>query len=343
MKIVVIGAAGLIGKERIKALLALKKEYFGEFSISVFDTNMEALIKNYKSINDVSIINSDKDWSQIKPDWTFICVPHDISSKLIKQAFEVGSNVLVEKPLGRNLEECEDIIKHKPNHLKLNVGFNYRFYDGIEQALKDCKNKKFGDLISVNMILGHGNSPDTLNTWKLDPIKCGGCLVDPGVHLLDLVLQIAGGNVKVDKSKIWKGFWKNGIEEEAHLIMSDESNTIFNVQVSLNRWRSTFRLEINGTEGYGIIEGRGKSYGPQSYRFGRRWGWQSGKSQADSEEWIVKNMINDLSFLKETQFLLGMMPVNLDDYIWPSDHSQTLKVMQLLEKCKNKENNGTLL
>lgn len=77
--------------------------------------------------------------------------------------------------------------------------------------------------------------------------------------------------------------------------------TIFNTQISLNRWRSTFKIEVNGTEGYGVVEGRGKSYGPQSYRTGTRWGWQSGKSQAQSEILMVDKDPCEDSFLQRDE------------------------------------------
>jgi predicted dehydrogenase len=187
------------------------------------------------------------------------------------------------------------------------VGFNYRFYSGIRKAIKDTLDGHFGKIISVNMILGHGNAPGMERTWKLDPIKCGGgALIDPGIHLIDLALCLSNGSVEVIQGASWKGFWNTGVEEEVHLIMKDSLGTIFNIQTSLNRWRSNFRLEINGVDGYGVVEGRGRSYGPQSYKVGKRWGWQSGVNQADTEELIIDSNLSNDSFFHETAMLLGI-------------------------------------
>jgi hypothetical protein len=89
-------------------------------------------------------------------------------------------------------------------------------------------------------------------------------------------------------------------------------------------------LEVNGTEGYGIVEGRGRSYGPQSYRTGVRWGWQSDKSQAESEILVVDKDTCEDSFFKETLSVLG----ESKNYSSPCNHSEALLVMELLEKCQ---------
>jgi predicted dehydrogenase len=333
MKIAIIGA-GLIGQERIEAIGTIKymSNIYDNINISaVFDTNFSTLEKIQNKYN-VPISYSLNNALQTNPDWVFVCVPHDIAPSIIKTAFSAGANVLAEKPLGRSLLECESIINNKPENLRLNVGFNYRFYDGISNAIFDYKNGKFGKLISVNMILAHGNSPNMNGSWKLDPIKDGGVIIDIGGHLFDLSLQLAGGNLKVETSKSWKGFWNTGIEdEESHIILTDDDNTIFNLQVSLTRWKNIFKLEINGTEGYGIVEGRGKNYGTQTYRTGERWGWDKyKKNQADTE--VVRVCDTNTSFIDET--LAVLKPVN--NIITPCNHIEVIKVMQLLEQCKRK-------
>lgn len=329
MKIAIIGA-GLIGCERIVAIQQIQQLHPEIDLISVFDPNIDQLKKIEQKFNVKTTANIDFIFKN-NPDWIFICTPHNTIKHLIKKSFDAKSNVLVEKPLGRNLEECNKILSFKPDNLRLNVGFNYRFFAGVESLLKDCRDNKFGKLISVNMILGHGNSPGMEKSWKLDPIQCGGgCLIDPGVHLLDLILNISSGVLNVHHNHIWKGFWNTGIEEESHILMSDSNSTIFNTQISINKWRSTFRIEVNGTEGYGIVEGRGRSYGPQSYRTGVRWGWQSGCSQQKSESLIINSDICEDSFKKE---LLEILFPSIKS-INPCNEIEASNVMMLLNKIK---------
>lgn len=314
MKIAVIGG-GLIGMERLNSLTALTEKYESQAVkiTCVVDPDVGRLDK-IKDQFSCEVSTHLDDALSTSPDWVFICTPHDSVLNIAKLCLSRQSSVLIEKPLGRTLKECDQILALVPNESQLAVGFNYRFYPGIHAAITDALNGEFGELISVNMVLGHGNSPGMEKSWKLDPIKCGGgALIDPGVHLLDLALLLAkDGGLEVVGGKTWSGVWNTGIEEEIHVVLKSQSDTIFNIQASLNRWRSTFRLEINGTKGYAVVDGRGRSYGPQTYRKGQKWGWQSGKNQSESEIVVVDSHPANDSFTDETANILGLNSVQSD-------------------------------
>jgi len=335
MKILIVGG-GLIGKERITALKKISSNYSMEIDITVVDKS-EKLLDEIKDEFKLQVNNNFKEELVKDPDWIFISTPHSVAPGLLIDSFNHSKNILVEKPLGRNLEECNKIIDAKPDDIKLYVGYNFRFYLGINLLLNHIKNNVFGELISVNMIMGHGNAPGMENSWKLNPSMCGGgCLIDPGVHLLDIALSISNSELKVKGGSSWNGFWKTGIEEEAHIILEDDDNVIFNIQTSLNRWRSKFILEVNGTEGYGIVSGRGRSYGDQVYKTGKRWGWQSGNSQADTEIIHLENYTADDSFYEEMISLFSLTSKNIpENRIYNSDYTSGKDVMKLLKKCRN--------
>src|SRR5205823_6391021 len=69
-----------------------------------------------------------------QPDWIFISTPHDAAAELAKDALSRGHNVLIEKPLGRNLAEAESIASMQKRAGQLFFGCNYRFYEGITAA-----------------------------------------------------------------------------------------------------------------------------------------------------------------------------------------------------------------
>ena len=341
MKIAIVGG-GLIGKERLDALKRIIEISDRSFEISMVidpdNSTLEKISEKYKcpvsaNLDDVFLAN---------PDWVFICTPHEYVVDIAKACFAHNCNVLIEKPLGRSLNECSEILATKPKNTRLAVGFNYRFYSGIRKAIQDALNGRFGKVISVNMVLGHGNAPGMEKIWKLDPVKCGGgALIDPGIHLLDLVLCLSSGSINVMQGASWSGFWSTGIEEEVHMIMQDSMDTIFNVQASLNRWRSNFRLEINGVDGYGVVEGRGRSYGHQSYKVGQRWGWQSGLNQADSEELLIDSDPSNDSFLHETAMLLGVALPGLElqsNQLDVCNQMQAERAMSLLDACRKSLN-----
>jgi predicted dehydrogenase len=192
------------------------------------------------------------------------------------------------------------------------------------------RSKSFGNIISVNMVLGHGGNPRDKTSWKLDPEKTGGgVLIDPGIHLLDLCNYMFAGKIQVGNVLTWRGFWNTGIEEEAHVLMQSEQS-IINLQLSVTRWRSTFRIEINGDEGYCVVEGRGRSYGRQQYRRGKRWAWMSGKPQKETEELVVETDGDDV-FQKEISALFFG---DSKGSIRPCNGKEALASMTLLETCR---------
>lgn len=279
MKVIVVGC-GMIGSERVKALRTL-----GVNPI-IIDPRLSKT-----TLEDVLFDSTEY------IDWIFVCTPHNETGNIVRMALDYGTNVLAEKPLGRNLKEYEDIISHKHNEF-VNVGFNYRYYKGIKRLLQDINNGWFGRLVSVSMVLGLGDAPGSEKTWRLDKENGFGALLDPGIHLIDLAMLISKGTLKAESYISWSGFWNTGIHEESHLLASDDNFTVYNIQASKLRWKNILRIEVNGITGYGIVEGRNRYYGPQTYRRGLRWGWKSGKSQDELEEVLIDYDGED-SFLEE--------------------------------------------
>ena len=329
MKICQIGA-GLIGRERISALMNLAKTVGNIDLCGIYDPYLkeppELLQKSH-----LRLAGSIGEIFSAQPDWVFISTPHDVGAEITKDALRRGCQVLLEKPMGRNLAEAENILACQVRDHQLFIGCNYRFYEGIHAMLLDLRRKLFGNVISINMVLGHGGNPKDKTGWKLDPEKAGGgVLIDPGIHLLDLCQCMFAGDVQVKSALSWSGFWNTGIEEEAQVLMQS-GPSIINLQLSVVRWRSTFRIEINGDEGYGIVEGRGRSYGRQRYVRGKRWGWRSGKPQKETEEVVVETE-GDAVFRLETAALLSG---NSSDGIGPCNGKEALASMKLLEACRH--------
>ncbi len=325
---IAVAGYGLIGKERVKALDNLHAQGFPVEEVLVVDpeafrTASPSLPKIARPAKNLAEAISSN------PFLLIVATPHDTAVQLACEALRSSTRVLLEKPLGRSLEEASVIVSHMHTPDQLLVGFNYRFYPGIRQALRDASDGWFGDIVSVSMVLGHGGAPGMEKGWKFDPVRAGGgCLIDPGIHLLDLCNLLAQDPPQPVGGNAWSGFWKTGIEEEVHLLLKSRE-TIFNLQISVLRWRSTFRMEIHGTEGYGIVTGRGRSYGRQIYTRGKRWGWQNAPSQAESEEAVVDSDAND-SFEDELAAILagnsGGPP--------PCSAASAHQAMELYERCR---------
>jgi predicted dehydrogenase len=325
---VALVGAGLIGGERLRALESLAEAGHDVDVVGVMDPNLRELSiasrfepKRWAALDEV--IDSG-------PDWTLVATPHDVAVEYVPRLLQAGLRVLVEKPLGRTATEARMIAGLRADVDQLWVGHNYRFFRGIEALLYDVEAGAFGELVSLKLLLGHGGAPGMEEGWKLDPERAGGgALLDPGIHLLDLV-TLVGRDVSVVGGSAWGGFWRTGIEEECHLLLRADSVPVISLEVSLVRWRSTFRIEVNGTEGYGVVEGRGRSYGPQTYRRGERWGWRSAQSQAESEQLVLETDGADV-FERELAALL--FPSGLErTHVCTAD--EAVENMQLLDACR---------
>jgi predicted dehydrogenase len=325
----IIGA-GLIGRERLFAVKKLAEKGRPVEITGIFDANAELCQKSAREFGAPGFCNLEE-LMMSKPDWIIVSLPHDAAVQTALEALKSGASVLLEKPMGRDLHEARRLMQAGGERLRL--GFNYRYYPGIRKALQDARTGRFGKLIAVEILLGHGCGPGQEKTWKLDEERAGGgCLIDPGIHLLDLCTQLFSSELKVAGGTTWSGFWNTGIEEEVSLVLSAKEVSV-TLQISIVRWLSEFRMCIRGIDGYGVVTGRNRSYGPQKYVVGSRWGWRSAVSQAASEVLELESEGMDV-FVQETEALL--FPDEGDQQEWPRPASaaEGLRVMELLDDIR---------
>ena len=297
-KLLVVGC-GLIGTKRITASI---KAGIPVENLFVYDPNLDLL--KFQSNNDfknITIIKSTNSITNYNITHAIVAVPHDKAVSIVNDLLTQGIIVLMEKPLARNLLESEQLFNH-PKSNNLSVGFNYRFMPGIQILRKALLSKDLGDISSLKFELGHGGSPGDEESWKLDPIKAGGgAILDPGIHLIDLLVFLFEGlneNIEIIGVTKWKGFWNTGIEESVNII-GYVKKIPFDITCSIVAWRTRFHVEVIGTEGYIEVNGRGRTDGPQTYIKGLRWGWKNSDSQRNSEVSKVLST-EDLSLEIET-------------------------------------------
>jgi hypothetical protein len=92
-------------------------------------------------------------------------------------------------------------------------------------------------------------------------------------------------------------------------------------------------MSLHGTEGYGVVAGRNRSYGPQTYLRGPRWGWREAQDQASSEKLILTSNGLDV-FRDETTALLFPQAFAGDPWPPPCTASQALRAMDLLDRIR---------
>ena len=132
MKVAIFGA-GLIGRERLAAIEKLRVRGRDIEVSGVYDPYSANLPNGFSDID--ALLDCD-------PDWVIVATPHDVAAQLCVRALRGGFKVLVEKPLGRDLEEAERIFGAATRPGQLWAGFNYRFYPGIAAAIADAGDRK---------------------------------------------------------------------------------------------------------------------------------------------------------------------------------------------------------
>ena len=272
---------GLIGRQRLNSTLALG---FKPQDLYFLDPGLQdPEIFTHQGLKRV---NSIEEAIGEGISMAIVAIPHHLAFSTIQKLLERQVRVLAEKPPGRNLGETALLCGIQNSNL-LRIGFNYRHMPGIIKLKELLTSNFFGEVHTIKMQLGHGGSPDDAKSWKLDPNSAGGgALLDPGIHLLDLLLFMTGlssNDFTVVGSRFWSGFWNTGIEEQFFGLL-ESKNCLVSIDSSIVRWKTSFTIEVVGQDGYAILTGRGRSDGPQIMRIGKRWAWLSGKSQVEEEE-----------------------------------------------------------
>lgn len=322
--------AGLIGRERLLAVKRMIEKGRPVEIVGIFDANVDVCQKTARKFDATGFSNLDQLFTS-NLDWIVVSLPHDTAVQVAHDALKSGASVLLEKPMGRDLHEARQLFEEGGERLR--IGLNYRYYPGIRRALQDARAGRFGKLVAIEMLLGHGCGPGQEKTWKLDEERAGGgCLIDPGIHLLDLCLLLASDELSVSGGTTWSGFWNTGIEEDVNLVLSSKEVSL-TLQVSIVRWLSEFRMCIRGVDGYGLVTGRNRSYGPQKYVVGSRWGWRSAANQAASEVLEVESDGMDV-FVQETEALLFSNEEGQRQWPRPATAAEGLRVMELLDQIR---------
>jgi len=205
-----------------------------------------------------------------KFDILIVCLTNDIAPDVTIAALELGFHVFCEKPPGRSVEDILQVIHCENKHpdLKLMYGFNHRYHESVQEALKLIQSGELGRIINMRGVYGKSklitfNQPD----WRTQrEISGGGILLDQGIHMVDLMRLFAGEFTEV-QSFILNSHWGYDVEDNAYALMRTADGVVSMLNSSATQWRHRFNLDINLEQGSiilgGILSGT-KSYGAET-------------------------------------------------------------------------------
>ncbi|AUW57289.1 oxidoreductase [Sphingobium sp. SCG-1] len=140
-------------------------------------------------------------------DGIVIATPSALHAAQSIEALDRGIAVFCQKPLGRSALEVQAVVDtaRKADRL-LGVDLSYRFTAGM-QAIRDRIGEgALGAVHGVDLVFHNAYGPD--KPWFYDPAQSGGgCMMDLGVHLVDLALWALDfpGVVAVDSALFAQG------------------------------------------------------------------------------------------------------------------------------------------
>lgn len=107
-------------------------------------------------------------------------------------ALRHGKAVMCQKPLGRDATETRAVVEAaRAANRRLMVDLSYRHVAGVSQMRELVQSGALGEVFAVEATFHNAYGPD--KPWFYDARQSGGgCLVDLGTHLLDLVLWVTG-------------------------------------------------------------------------------------------------------------------------------------------------------
>ncbi len=134
--------------------------------------------------------------AQAQADVVAICTPHDLHAPMTLAAAQAGAHVLCEKPMARNVAECDAMIAACDRAgVQLGVAFQGRF-EPLSIRLKAALDaERLGRLlwVSANTLWHRTDAYYRTGPWRGTwAHEGGGVLINQAIHAIDLLIWLAG-------------------------------------------------------------------------------------------------------------------------------------------------------
>jgi predicted dehydrogenase len=181
-----IGFLGLgwIGRHRMKAIL----ESGTVEAAAIADPSLEMMVEGAKLAPEAVPFGSLEALLTAGLDGLMIATPSAMHAAQSIRALQHGVAVFCQKPLGRTETEVRAVVEAAcvADRL-LGVDLSYRFTEGMRQVKETLQAGDLGQVFAIDLAFHNAYGPD--KPWFYDPASSGGgCVMDLGVHLVDLVL-----------------------------------------------------------------------------------------------------------------------------------------------------------
>lgn len=191
-----LGFAGVgwIGRSRMEAVTGSQLAEIQGIS----DTDQNLINKIGQEMPGVPQYDSFEAMLESDLDGIVIATPSALHAEQSLAALQKGKAVFCQKPLGRNEAETAEVVEAaRGSNLLLGVDFSYRYTEAIQQIKKVIESGEMGEIYGIHLTFHNAYGPD--KPWYHDPVLSGGgCLMDLGIHLVDLLFWLLDKPVVTD-------------------------------------------------------------------------------------------------------------------------------------------------
>ncbi len=191
-----------------------------------------------------------------------ICTPSGLHSSLAAEAFAAGKHVVVEKPMDVSLAACDALLeaqRQAPSPRALAVISQHRFDPASQLVQQTVQRGELGRLVLAEVQIPwfrtqeYYDSGDWRGTWALDG---GGCLMNQGIHTVDLMLWLCGPVKTVYAQTRTAAHERIEVEDVVCATLTFANGAIGTLMASTSCYPGFLvRLGLYGTEGSAILEG----------------------------------------------------------------------------------------
>jgi predicted dehydrogenase len=179
---------GWIGRHRLEAI---HTSGLGEVAALV-DPSEEAAAAALASAPGAERLGSFEALLAAPLDGIVIATPSAFHAEQAVRVLEAGRAVFVQKPVGRDAREVRRVVDAaRAADRLLGVDLSYRYTEGMRLLRERIQAGALGRVYAVELVFHNAYGPD--KAWFYDPkLSGGGCVMDLGIHLVDLALWTLG-------------------------------------------------------------------------------------------------------------------------------------------------------
>ena len=203
---------------------------------------------NYKELlqrDDIQVVN--------------LCVPSGLRAEIGVDCTQAGKHIMSEKPLEVNTERI-DILLDAVDEAGVQLGciFQNRFADGSQLVKKAVDANRFGRLVLGDAYIKWYRSDEYYESgsWRgTRRLDGGGCLMNQGIHQIDLLLWFMGPVKSVHARTSLVAHEGLEVEDLACAILEFESGAMGVIEGSTAIWPGhPARVEVHGDHGSATLE-----------------------------------------------------------------------------------------